>query len=85
MEEREAMTLDIVLAKLYASELNCELSSFWDVQWRVRLGDEQNGFVADSVDMLLELSEIGSWLCAEVPKHYPDSEFAEWATKLSAI
>lgn len=76
------MTLDLVLTRLYASELNCEVSSFWDARWRVRLGDKQNGFMADSMDML-ELPDVAAWLCAEVPKHYPDTPFAKWAADVS--
>lgn len=71
----EKLVLEEVLAKLYKSELNCEVGSFWDGQWRVRLGDSQNGFVATEDG--LHLPEVAPWLIAAVQEHCPASEFAK--------
>jgi hypothetical protein len=32
------MDLQTVMAKLYASEINCSIGSFWDNGWTVKLG-----------------------------------------------
>jgi hypothetical protein len=37
------MDIEIVMRKLYESEINCALSCFWDNGWDVKLGDEMNG------------------------------------------
>jgi hypothetical protein len=42
------MNIEIVLKNLYASEINCSISSFWDAGWNVKLGDEMNSFAAES-------------------------------------
>ena len=40
------MELGAIIDALYESELNCEISTFWDDGFTVKLGDVMNGFVA---------------------------------------
>jgi hypothetical protein len=42
------MDLTAVLTKLYESEINCSISSFWDNGILARLGDDMNGFLAEA-------------------------------------
>jgi hypothetical protein len=46
--------IEIVMKKLYESEINCSISSFWDNAWEVKLGDEMNGFVAQETCRTLD-------------------------------
>jgi hypothetical protein len=41
------MDIETVMKRLYESEINCSIGSFWDNGWDVKLGDEMNGFVAE--------------------------------------
>jgi hypothetical protein len=61
--------------RLYDSEINFEISSFWDGGFDVRLGDAINGFVAQ--DQVRTWEEVAPWLRAEALSHYPDSGFAQ--------
>ena len=51
--------------ELYASQLNCSISCFWDSNWDVKLGDELNGFVAEgnfrTVDEVAEFLHAAHW------------------------
>lgn len=53
----------MVLKKLYASEINCSISCFWDNGWDVKLGDEMNGFKAE--ETLPTLKECADFLDRE--------------------
>jgi len=66
-----------ILNNLYESELNCELSFFWDAGWDVKLGDSTNGYKAEKGGFDL-VEEAVQWLADEVAKIYPKSEFSEW-------
>jgi hypothetical protein len=46
--------IDEALKRLYDKEINCSISSFWDGQWRVQIGDELNGFKAESTEIRIE-------------------------------
>jgi hypothetical protein len=48
MEDLENMELGELIDKLYASEINCSVSTMWDAGMHVQLGDELNGFVAET-------------------------------------
>jgi hypothetical protein len=39
--------LGIILRQLYGNEIGCAIASLFDLGWRVRLGDELNGYVAE--------------------------------------
>lgn len=68
-------SLTAVMQALYASEINVEISSFWDGGWDVKLGDQMNGFkVEKNFD---NLDDAAPWLIAEAKTAYPNSEFAK--------
>lgn len=61
------------LQAMHDSEINASISWFFDGQFHARLGDDMNGFVAESVSATLE--DAIDWLIAEAVKHYPGSAF----------
>ena len=65
-----------ILQKLYDSEINFEIFTFWAAGFDWKLGDEMNGFKdggrADS------LEEAARDLAIAAVKHFPDSTFAKW-------
>lgn len=64
-----------VLDDLYASEINFEITTFWDGGWDVRLGDDMNGIKATTnVNTFVEAAE---WLMDAAIEAYPLSEFAK--------
>ena len=76
MTEKPSTQRDI-LQELYESEINFEMSCFWDggIDWK--LGDEMNGFnakgCADTVpEAIQELNDAAL-------EHFPDSQFAKKA------
>jgi hypothetical protein len=68
------MDIEIVMRNLYASEINCFISSFWDNHWDVKLGDEMNGFVAEGNFQTLD--ECADFLDRKARKHFPESSYA---------
>lgn len=68
------MELGAVIDSLYASEINCSVSTFWDGCITVRLGDETNGFVAET-DCKTS-AEAAQFLDTEARHHFPDSSYA---------
>jgi hypothetical protein len=79
------MTINVgeILDDLYASEINVEISWFWDggidvkIGGRgisVRLGDRLNGYGAKG--KVKTITEAAVWLRDQACQHYPDSEFA---------
>jgi hypothetical protein len=69
-----AMTLGEVLDKLYDSEINFEVSAFWDNGIDVKLGDEMNGYAAESSVRTSE--EAAEWLDQQARLHFPASKYA---------
>lgn len=64
------------LNALYDSEINVEISSFWDAGWIVKIGDAMNGFAAEmTFDDLDE--NTSRWLTKTACELYPQSEFAK--------
>ena len=63
------------LQALYDSELNFEISTFWDAGFDWKLGDEMNGWKdggnAGTLDLALQA------LKAAAIKHFPNSVFAQ--------
>ncbi len=51
--------LGTIIAALHDSEINGEVSWFFDGVWRVKLGDEMNGFEAEGSPQ-----EAAEWLRA---------------------
>ena len=70
------MNLSEVLEDLYDSELNFELSTFWDAGYTIKLGDTQNGFSGKS-EMLNSLKEVTTELIRLVIDNCPRSDFAK--------
>ena len=68
------MDIEIVMKRLYESEINCSISCFWDNGWDVKLGDEMNGFVAES--NFRTLDECAYFLDLEARTHFPRSLYA---------
>ena len=64
-----------VLQDLYHSEINFSVSTFWDEGFTVRLGDEMNGYVAETT--VNRWGQVEPWLTHEAIKHFPKSLFAE--------
>lgn len=70
----KGMTLDEVLDKLYNSEINWHISSFWDNGFDVKLGDEMNGFDAET--NVATSTEAAAWLDEQARKWYQRSKYA---------
>jgi hypothetical protein len=68
------MDIGTVMQRLYDSEINCSISSFWDNHWDVKLGDEMNGFVAEG--NFRTLAECAEFLDREARRHSPESVYA---------
>ena len=66
--------LGTIIAALHDSEINGEVSWFFDGVWHVTLGDDANGFVAKAV--VSSPGEAAEWLRATALRHYPASRFA---------
>lgn len=65
--------LDAVLTRIYESEINCAMISFWDGGWTVKLGDRINGYQDETECRTVQ--EAADWLVAAARKHYPTSQF----------
>ena len=68
------MDIEIVMKKLYESEINCAISSMWDDHWTVKLGDEFNGFVAEG--NFRTLDECADFLDRQARIHCGESLYA---------
>ena len=68
------MDIEIVMKKLYESEINCSISSFWDNGWAVKLGDEMNGFVAEG--NFRTLTESATFLDQQARRYFAESVYA---------
>ncbi len=67
------MQLGETIDKLYKSEINCSVSTFWDGGINVKLGDEMNGFVAE--DTVGTSEEAAVFLDKAAREHFPDSVY----------
>lgn len=63
------------LQALYDSEINFNISTFWDAGFQWKLGDESNGFKAEGEEATIK--EAVAELVKAARKHYPESEFAK--------
>jgi hypothetical protein len=66
-----------VMQRLYDSEINVAISSFWDDRLCVKLGGEMNGFVAEG--RCRTWADVEEWVLAMARVHYPTSDFATGA------
>jgi hypothetical protein len=64
-----------ILQRLYDSEINFEVSNFYDDGFDVRLGDHLNGFIAKG--KVGTWAEAEAWLREQALAHFPDSKFAQ--------
>ena len=84
-------SLETVLARLYRSEINVSISTFWDGGWDVKLGDDMNGFEAETTifcpsgdishqrtleDVRAGLAQVACWLDGVARERYPESQYA---------
>jgi len=66
-----------IMQKLYDSEINASISTFWDGGFDVKLGDPMNGF--DNETTVKTFAEAEAWLAETAALIYPDSVFAKAA------
>jgi hypothetical protein len=64
-----------ILQRLYDSEINFEVSGFYDAGFDVRLGDALNGFLAHG--KVKRWADVEAWLRDQALAHYPESKFAQ--------
>jgi hypothetical protein len=69
------MTAMSILQRLYDSEINFEVTGFYDAGFDVRLGDDLNGFIEQGKVETWEQAE--AWLRDQALAHFPDSKFAQ--------
>jgi hypothetical protein len=68
-----------VLQILYDSEINFELSTFWDAGFFWKLGSEENGFVAEGDTRTA--NEAIEQLTKAAVREYPLSDFAKQVSR----
>lgn len=73
-EQTTKHSLEQELQKIYDSELNVEISWFWDSGVDVKLGDKMNGFKAET--NVEKIADILPWLQQAILEHYPMSTYA---------
>jgi hypothetical protein len=66
--------LAVELQKIYDSEINVEISWFWDAGVDIRLGDKVNGYLAEQ--NVPSVAEILPWLQEAIAHFYPTSTYA---------
>lgn len=60
--------------RLYKSEINFQISCFWDGGFDVKLGDTMNGWKAEA--NIYTYDEALQWLDQQARQSYPDSQYA---------
>jgi hypothetical protein len=71
----ESFTTMSIFQRLYNSEINFEVSGFYDAGFDVRLGDALNGFLVEG--KVKTWGEVEAWLRDQALAHFPDSKFAQ--------
>jgi hypothetical protein len=66
--------LAIELQNIYDSEINMEISWFWDGGIDIRLGDKMNGYLAEG--NVPSVDEIIPWIQEAIAHFYPESAYA---------
>lgn len=76
-EEREQPTrlCDHVCQRLYSSEINFTISTFWDGGFDWKLGDECNGFKEEGCTRTFDDAVVA--LRAAAIRQFPTSQFAK--------
>lgn len=67
------------LQKVYDSEINFSISTFWDAGFDVKLGDKLNGFLAEKTG-LRDMADVCKEIEIMILEHYPESEIAALIT-----
>lgn len=75
VEATQELAVAIILQDLYDSEINYTIAAFWDCGFRVMLGDDVNGYDAET--RVPSFAEAVQWLALAAIEHYPNSEFAK--------
>ena len=74
------------MKRLYESEINCSVTTFWSAGIDVKLDDEMNGFVAEKE--CKTASEAAEFLDRAAREKFPDSSYAlgkeEWERRNQA-
>src|SRR5689334_664163 len=72
--------LDFELARFikapHGSEINGEISWFFDNVWGAKIGDKLNGYLTVGTEFP-SLGHAARWLCDRALEFYPESEFAK--------
>lgn len=63
------MTLTEALSTLYDNEINVSISCFWDMGWRIAIGDLTNGWHA--ICYMDNLDDAPMWLIERAKYIYP--------------
>lgn len=58
-----------VFERLYDSEINFSISTFWDGGYEIKLGDDMNGFKAEAIFKIW--ADVELWLDAQAILHFP--------------
>lgn len=64
------------LQRLYDSEINFSINTFWDAGFEWKLGDKINGFMAEGCNDDTLCGAIDELKAAAIA-YYPDSKFAK--------
>ena len=64
------------ITDLHASEINGEISWFFDNVWGAKIGDKLNGYLAEGTEFP-SLGHAARWLCDRALEFYPESEFTK--------
>jgi hypothetical protein len=64
------------ITDLHASEINGEISWFFDNVWGAKIGDKLNGYRAEGTEFP-SIGHAARWLCDRALELYPDSEFTK--------
>ncbi len=64
------------LQKIYDSEINIKISSFWDADWRVAIMVGEKWVTPENYD-IVDLKDIIPALQDLIKKHLPQSEYAK--------
>lgn len=62
-------------SRISTTASNYTIATFWDAGFRVLLGDDLNGFVAET--RVPTFADAAQWLAIAAITHHPDSEFAK--------
>jgi hypothetical protein len=64
----------MILDDLYTSEINFRIETDWNAGYKVALGDEYSGYVAETT--VGTFDQACAWLRTAAISHYPHSDIA---------